>query len=217
MLKSWIYRALSNFPVTTKMLAHLRLNAADSFLSRAGWFESFRRGLPIDADGHPIPWFTYGATMFLESRLRRDMRVFEFGSGNSTLWWAEHVDALVSCEHDPGWYEKMKSKLPSRVGYQLRKVENESYARSVTEASTLFHLIVIDGADRIRCAEYAFRALLPEGVLVWDNSDRKDYERGYEALESRGFRRLNFFGVGPINAPGWCTTIFYRSGNCLNI
>ena len=171
----------------------------------------------MDAAGNPIPWFTYAAIEFLEKRLQKSFRVFEFGSGNSTRWWARRVDFLISCEHDPVWYNKMKSDLPSGVTYLLETVENGSYARSVRISGTSFHIIVIDGTDRVECARRALDSLLPEGVIVWDNSDREEYRTGYDLLTREGFRRLDFFGLGPINAAGWCTSIFYREHNCLNI
>jgi len=46
---------------------------------------------------------TYPAIRFLERRLSNSLEVFEFGSGNSTLWWAERVSRIDSCEHDAQW------------------------------------------------------------------------------------------------------------------
>ena len=42
---------------------------------------------PVDADGRPLPWYTYPAIEYLEQLDFRDRTVFEFGSGASTLFW----------------------------------------------------------------------------------------------------------------------------------
>lgn len=36
------------------------------------------------------------------------MIVIEYGCDNSTLWWANRVKHVISCEHDRQWYEEMK-------------------------------------------------------------------------------------------------------------
>jgi hypothetical protein len=61
---------------------------SDGFLRNAGWFKSFRAKIPIDQNDDPIPWFTYPSIRFIEKRINKDMVVFEYGCGNSTLWWA---------------------------------------------------------------------------------------------------------------------------------
>ena len=35
----------------------------------------------------PIPWVTHGAKKWLDSYLKKDMKVFEWGSGGSTLYF----------------------------------------------------------------------------------------------------------------------------------
>lgn len=54
-------------------------------------------------------------------------------------------------------------------------------------------------------------------MIIWDNSDRERYAVGFDFLKEREFRRVDFWGVGPINHQEWCTTIFYRQDNCLGI
>jgi hypothetical protein len=59
--------------------------------------------------------------------------------------------------------------------------------------------------------------LSSRGVIVWDNSDRERYQAGYDFLRGSGFRRLDFAGPGPVDFWPWCTSIFYRDHNCLQI
>jgi hypothetical protein len=80
-----------------------------------------------------------------------------------------------------------------------------------------FDIVVIDGRDRVSCARNSLGALKPDGVIVWDNADREEYRPGYQFLESNGFRRLDFAGLGPLNAYQSTTAVFYRDSNCLGI
>lgn len=49
------------------------------------------------------PWLTFGAIRFLEARLDRSMRVFEYGSGGSTIFFAERAGEVVAVEHERDW------------------------------------------------------------------------------------------------------------------
>ena len=44
-------------------------------------------------------------------------KVLEWGSGESTHYWAKTVNTLVSIEHSHGWYDKIRQNLPSNVDY----------------------------------------------------------------------------------------------------
>jgi len=41
-------------------------------------------------------WITFGATDFLKKIANDKMRVFEYGSGGSTLFWSERVNHVIS-------------------------------------------------------------------------------------------------------------------------
>jgi hypothetical protein len=193
----------------------LRLRA---HLDALGWFRSLDERMPVDRDGNSLPWITYPAIAFLAERVRKDMRVFEFGSGNSTRWWAGRVEQVTSCEHDAGWYAQMKDKLPPNVSYNHVPLgPDDAYPSLVARCGIRFHVIVIDGRERVKCAKYAVSALTDDGVIVWDNSDREKYTEGYRLLIDAGFRRIDFFGIAPMSKRFFTTSVFYRSNNCLGI
>jgi len=50
-----------------------------------------------------IPWITFSAIRFLEKILNREMIVFEYGIGGSTIFFAQRVRKVVSIEHDDEW------------------------------------------------------------------------------------------------------------------
>lgn len=61
------------------------------------------------------PWITFAAAEVLTDFLRqRDTpRVFEFGSGGSTLFFLNLGAEVVSVEHDEKWYRAVAAKIPA--------------------------------------------------------------------------------------------------------
>lgn len=187
-------------------------------LKNVGWFKSFRVGEPVDSDGNPIPWMTYSAINFIEKRINKEMTVFEYGCGNSTLWWSNRVKHVISCEHNRNWYEKMRSIIPCNVElYHIELQYGDEYSKKVSENMGRFDIIVIDGRDRVNCSKNCLLSLKRNGVIIWDNSDRESYEEGYNYLLQNGYKRLDFEGMGPVNVDSWSTSIFYKEENCLGI
>jgi hypothetical protein len=188
----------------------------ESALKQYGWFDSFRLKESIDADGNPIPWYTYAFKNFLEQRLRADFEVFEYGSGNSTRWFAQRVSRITAVEHDKAWIAEISAKLPDNASIISRSL-GSSYIEAILQENKKFDIIVVDGRDRVKCALYAAGFLKPDGVLILDNSDRSWYQPIKDTLEDSGFKKLDFWGMGPITNSEFCSTIFYRKGNCLGI
>jgi len=92
----------------------------------ATWFPTWRRNLqskrtPIE---DALPWLTFGAIRFLDAHLTADMRVFEFGCGGSTLFFAARAQAVCSVEHDSAWAERVESAIAASgfTNTQLRVV-----------------------------------------------------------------------------------------------
>ena len=188
-------------------------------LKASGWLASGRRNAPVARDGTPLPWYNYSAIDFLEGRVRPDMAVFEYGAGNSTLWWAERVAHVSSVESDPDWVGLLTPRLPGNADLRFEAAGTTAYAQSAAERGRLFDVIVIDGADRNACASACLDALEEEGVVIWDNSDWTTlYATGMAHLEANGFRRIDFRGLGPVLWRPWTTSVFYRPGsNCFGI
>lgn len=189
------------------------------YLKESGWNKSIYNTGSIDKFGEPIPWFTYPCFHFLNNRLRNDLKIFEFGSGNSTLWFSNRTKEVISIEHNLNWYDKLKIELSNQqnVNYFYRNLSNGDYKNEILKYNNLFDIIVIDGRDRVNCIYNSLGALKESGVIILDNSDRDRYLKGISFLKKKGFRHIDFWGIGPLNHDGWCTSIFYRSHNCLEI
>lgn len=207
-------------PIIWKILAAVRLDSSVKLLIRSalledGWFRSYRTQQAVDKNGKAIPWCTYPFIHFLKPRLKSEFRVFEYGCGNSTLWYAERVKEIISVEHDHSWFQKIKDKLPENAAIVYKDLE-EGYVEEVSRHG-LFDIIIIDGQKRPECAPWALQALKPDGVIIWDNSNREDFSTGSRVFTDNDFREIYFSGMSPICTFCSRTSVLYRNNNCLAI
>ena len=117
-----------------------------------GWFNSFKSSKPVDKEGTPIPWFSYPAVEFLSARIRKEMKVFEFGSGNSTLFFSRRVNQVISIEHNKEWYDKISKQSPpnSKIIYAKSEHSNE-YLHALKMSNQKFDIIIVYGLDLDEC------------------------------------------------------------------
>jgi hypothetical protein len=199
------------------------LRAAGSLVRRGplvqdGWVRSYIEGQSVDLDGTPIPWITYPAIDFLTERLPKLENVFEYGSGNGTLWWATKSERVRAVENDPEWYEKMRKFLPRNVELYFEDISTGTgYEEKVLVDECYYDVIVIDGRHRNNCMTQSLKRIKPNGIIILDNSDRTEYAQGIHHLTTSGFRMIEFSGFCPIVNFKSKTAIFYRSQNILGI
>src|SRR5215218_1655637 len=105
---------IRQFKRTLKAL-EFSLRACKVLLSDQAYFASIRDGELRDRENNYVPWFTYPAIEALKNWDLADKRVFEYGSGYSTLFWASRAKEVVSVEHNRDWYEKIAGLAPSNA------------------------------------------------------------------------------------------------------
>lgn len=214
-LKQLIISSMAKYPYGRK---YLFIYSFLKHLKKIGWLRSAEMQLPVDIEGKPLPWYTYAAIYFIEKKITRSMNIFEYGSGNSTLWWSSRVSSVISIEHERSWFDKMKQRISSNVEYRYCElIDGGQYCKVVSEYEKRFDVIIIDGRDRINCVKNSLKALKDDGVIIWDNSDRDAYLEGYNYLLEKNFKRLDFYGYTPFSFCDSCTSIFYRTDNCFDI
>ena len=79
---------------------HRRGGAGGSFVQMLLLFPNWTRSLSHTPVEDGTPWVTYAAINFLSRSLTEQMRVFEWGVGGSTIFFAQRAAELVSVEHD---------------------------------------------------------------------------------------------------------------------
>lgn len=197
-----------------------------SYLTASGYLQTLITNELYDGEKKPIPWYTYPMIEFLKDRLQKNMNVFEYGCGFSTMFYSERVAHVISIEHDYGWYQKINEVRPENVKLQHITFEKNGsgggYAKEYSEAVLKYHeafdVICIDGRDRCRCAKNSIPALKKDGVIIFDDTDREAYHEAYQYLKTAGFKRLDFKGLIPsMLYKDGTTSIFYRTDNCFNL
>lgn len=220
-MSSFVKRATQSwFPVAAlryrayKML----IRNPNSYLHLTGWMQSQKERRPIDQNGNPIPWMNFPVVRMLEERLTKDLNLFEFGSGYSTLFYADKVRAVTSVEYDEKWLHIIKSKVPENVKIIFTREDvDANYCRAILAAKDQYDVVIVDGRDRVNCIKQSMSALSAKGVILLDDSQRERYQEGIDFAKSRGFKALNLEGLKAMGTEVDRTTIFYRVGNCFDL
>jgi hypothetical protein len=175
--------------------------------SEEGFYKSTLLGLPFDKFGYPIPWFSYPAINFLNQYDLTDKKVFEWGSGNSTLYWARRCLRVVSVENDYQWYKKFTKKIKKFKNLKMVFArEKTDYLASILKERNNFDIIVIDGYFRDKAAQLSIHKVKAGGMIILDNSEWFPNTSKY--LRDKKFIEIDLAGFGPIN-PYTTTTSFF--------
>jgi hypothetical protein len=150
------------------------------------------------------PWWTYGAIDAVAAHLAAlegRARVFEYGSGASSVWLGRRAGEVHSVEHHAGFAGVMRRVLAEAglegtvtlhevapttgdspvVPSQRRGEEGNDYAGYVASIDAVpgeFDLVVVDGRARVACLEHAAARLAPGGIVLFDDSQRPRYAPG---------------------------------------
>lgn len=178
-----------------------------------------------------VPWWTYRAIDAVDAWLAarsQPARVFEYGSGASTVWLARRAAEVHSVEHHAGFAAQFKSVLDDHDNVELSLVEPRpssnpiapsgkegyqgvdfgAYVGQIDHVGGLFDLVVVDGRARVACLAAALPHLKSDGLVVFDNSGRSRYRGGIAAAPLRE-RRL--CGLVPTLPYPDCTSLLTRA------
>jgi hypothetical protein len=149
-----------------------------------------------------MPQITPDAIAFLESIVQPDWKVFEWGSGQSTVFFARRVAEMVSVEHHPDWVRTVKNLLSPEsleITYLFREAipdmgerdpddplcyrcgegdtaDWKDYVTAIeTYPDSYFDLAFIDGGARLSCLWHAMPKVKPGGYILLDDSEREWY------------------------------------------
>lgn len=170
-----------------------------------GHFLSCDQQMCVDKNGNPIPWYTYPAIEYLNQLDFSDKEIYEYGSGNSSLFWAKRAKYVTSVENDQNWYFLIKKS--QEKNQEIVLIENvEEYVTSILKKNQKYDLVIIDGEVRFACAQMAVQCLKKGGLIILDNSDW--YPDTSKFLRESGLIQVDFTGMGPINYYTWTTSLF---------
>lgn len=133
------------------------------------------------------PWLCMGTVKFCDRLLRPSMRVLEFGSGRSTIWFAQRAGHVTSVESRSDWHSIISHRLRhhklTNVDYRLiplshseveaEHVQCDPMVPYVRVADDLpdggLDLVVVDGHYRNHCIRRAIPKIKSGGHLLVDD------------------------------------------------
>jgi predicted O-methyltransferase YrrM len=172
---------------------------------------------PLDLE---MPWFSYAAIDFLKGFLTPQMKVCEYGSGGSTIFFARRVKSVFSIEDNAKWHALVTQRLEEKelhnatvqlFPFDFKKpigFEESAYLNAIPDE--MFDVIVVDGSEewtqvRPVCFARAETRIKPGGIIVVDDSWR------YPDLRKRNHaERVRVFqSVGPCRPGVTSTDVFF--------
>ncbi|HNP48309.1 MAG TPA: hypothetical protein PKL85_05695 [Bacteroidia bacterium] len=177
-------------------------------------------------------WLTYPVIDFLRNYLKSSMKVFEYGGGGSTLFFAKYVSELITVEHDKEWFERLTEILnrkkikhwtgkhisPEPSGFSGSPADPELYLSSDTHSENLsfqkyaaaidqypdgyFDLVLVDGRARPSCLFHSLSKVKKGGLLILDNAEREHYHEKMDALIAKDYT-LILDGMAPVPFGEW--------------
>jgi len=166
-----------------------------------------------------IPHLTDGAIEFLSNYLNKKSEVLEFGSGDSTLWFAEHCKNVISVEHKEEWllYTSNLVKDKDNAFIMFHPANNIGKTDKTDKDYSFvcdlfpdykFDFILVDGRNRVECFLKSFRILKRGGILMLDNSERDEYKPIFDKFKLHQWSHSEQEGKNQANFgyPNWKTS-----------
>ena len=199
------------------------------------WKYQQKKNEPLKNDH---PWITFKAERFLRKILRKDMIIFEYGSGSSTLYFSRRAAQVISIEHHPVWFENVRQTLNEQFirNVDCRLIEPETTAENQTTGYLSYHhlyknkcfesyvksidafpdeyfdLVMVDGRARTECIAHAKNKIKPGGYLVVDNSEKTYYLNGNDFLfNEKEWKPFHFIGPTPYSFEFSKTSVFQKT------
>lgn len=177
-----------------------------------------------------LPWISFGAIRFLARHLRPDMKVFEYGSGGSTVFFANRCQSVISVEDDALWAQRVRERLngaknvglifsaTAQIQYDSNGLPFESADLGASDYVHAFDdvapdVVLIDGSEdwslkqtrRSICFRHVKPNIKRGGIIILDDS--------WAYLELRAKNRAKnvrtFWGVGPCRKGCTSTDVFF--------
>lgn len=144
------------------------------------------------------PWLTFGAIIALESVINKNFKVLEFGSGGSTVFWAERCKSVKSFETNPEWYKNVEKRAEGFKNVEINLLSEAGILEALKkEPDNHYDLVVVDSypndIQRILIANAAIAKVKLNGFLIIDNylkfgMEKFIYPKGWEIYTFDEFR-----------------------------
>lgn len=130
---------------------------------------------------------------FVEKKLQGSGSVWEYGSGDSTVWLMSVASKVISIEHNKLFFDRINLPCVRLIeseysgirgdtsdpdGYFSDETTNtfRAYCSSI-DGEGPFDVITIDGRARPSCIKHARSRIKQGGLIVLDDAERSYYHR----------------------------------------
>jgi len=166
-----------------------------------GFLESSKKNIPVNDKNEVIPMYTYPCYEWLNSIDWNDSKVFEYGTGYSTIWWQNKNVDYHAVEDNKQWHDMIEDK--TNIEY---KPGHHKYIESIYKYDFKFDVIVIDGVVRFDCIKPALEKIKDDGIIIFDNTDwHKDSK---EELDKSDLIPIHFHGFKPLHVDSETTSCY---------
>ena len=166
-----------------------------------GFLESSKTNIPMNNKNEVIPMYTYPCYEWLNSIDWSNSKVFEYGTGYSTIWWQNKKVNYHAVEDNKQWYDMIKDKTNIKHEPNYNK-----YMKSIYDYNYKFDVIVIDGVVRFDCIKPALEKIKDDGMIIYDNSDW--HKNSKEELDKSDLIPIHFHGFKPIHVDSETTSCY---------
>ena len=162
-----------------------------------------------------LPWWTYEAIDTVDKFLANrggQARVFEYGSGASTVWLARRSGSIDAVEHDAQWVGLVRELLGAATGVQAevrlhtpavvasgsprvtsrapsgQGLDFHDYVHTIDDVGGRpFDLVLVDGRAREASLMRALDRVADDGLVLLDDAQRDRYRPSLTAAEALGW------------------------------
>ncbi len=172
------------------------------------------------------PWWSYASIRRCRTLIGPESRVFEFGTGGSTIFLASRVQSVTCVEDSLAWARAVEAKLAEldiknctihRADLPSRDENDPKWQSYLGFLEGSYDLIIVDGQDthelgfrspgvmRNKCFYHSERFIRPGGAIIVDDSWRYPHLR----TTSHAKKVETFASVGPCRYGVTSTDVYF--------
>ena len=178
----------------------------DKLRNDYGFLESSRSDVPVNNKNQIMPMYTYPCYEWLDSIDWTGSKVFEFGTGYSTVWWQNKKVDYYGVEDDGEWYQRIIKLINGKQLKVKYEIDLKKYMKTIYDYDFKFDVIVIDGQVRFDCIKPALEKIKDNGMIIFDNSDW--HKSCKEELDKTDLIPIHFHGFKPLHVDSETTSCY---------
>ncbi len=132
------------------------------------------RKIYLESKNKNKPWLTNDSIKFLSNWIKPDDVILEFGSGQSTIWFAKRTKHVTSIEHNKKWYRITQKyiKNSSTKANLILGTNKNKYLKTLKKFSNnSIDICLVDGEWRRDCLLGVFNKIKKGGMIILDNAE----------------------------------------------